>query len=102
MKDFEQMMDCQTIKSEYDGILNSACNNYLLFWWILTFLIAGKLSKPVARRKLTGNWKFSPEVTFYLGCLTLICICLVVLPMVMSKTISVDSSEIEFKSSDYR
>lgn len=75
VKDFEQMMDCQTIKSEYDGILNSACNNYLLFWWILTFLIA--------------------------GCLTLICICLVVLPMVMSKTISVDSSEIEFKSSDY-
>ena len=54
MKDFEQMMDCQTIKSEYDGILNSACNNYLLFWWILTFLIAGKKFEPADNRKLEG------------------------------------------------
>ena len=100
MKDFEQMMDCQTIKSEYDGILNSACNNYLLFWWILTFLIAGEFK--FGFHLGTGSASDKPEVIIDLGCLTLVCICLVVLPMVMSKTITVDSSEIEFKSSDYR
>ena len=40
---FVTMMDCETIKSAYRDILNVTCNNYLLFWWIFTFLIAGKV-----------------------------------------------------------
>lgn len=41
---FVTMMDCETIKSAYRNILNVTCNNYLLFWWIFTFLIAGSNS----------------------------------------------------------
>ena len=43
VKSFHSLLDCSTANQNYYKILNITCNQYLMYWWILTFILIGKI-----------------------------------------------------------
>ena len=41
LKSLHSLLDCQMTNKNYLKILNTTCNEYLMYWWICTAILMG-------------------------------------------------------------